>query len=178
MTVDDATRTHSTPRRSPRCGACSTARRSPSACIAMPVDSIDATPNSSRRPTTPTPSRTTASTSANSTGSSTYLMDVHEPFAGYQRHVTTQNVDIDGDDGPRRELLPQRDPHRRRRRSCDSPAGGTSTGSSDATASGASPNGSSCSSGTGRCRVAGSIRRCRSRRASTATTCRTRARCT
>ena len=27
-----------------------------------------------------------------------YLMDVHAPFAGYQRHVTTQNVDIDGDD--------------------------------------------------------------------------------
>jgi len=27
-----------------------------------------------------------------------YLMDVHEPFAGYQRHITTQNVDIDGDE--------------------------------------------------------------------------------
>ena len=27
-----------------------------------------------------------------------YLMDVHAPFSGYQRHVTTQNVDIDGDD--------------------------------------------------------------------------------
>jgi SnoaL-like domain len=27
----------------------------------------------------------------------TYLMDVHAPFSGYQRHVTTQNVDIDGD---------------------------------------------------------------------------------
>ncbi|MET0663374.1 MAG: nuclear transport factor 2 family protein [Ilumatobacteraceae bacterium] len=26
-----------------------------------------------------------------------YLMDVHAPFSGYQRHVTTQNVDIDGD---------------------------------------------------------------------------------
>ena len=27
-----------------------------------------------------------------------YLMDVHEPFAGYQRHVTTQNIEIDGDE--------------------------------------------------------------------------------
>jgi len=27
-----------------------------------------------------------------------YLMDVHAPFSGYQRHVTTQNVGIDGDD--------------------------------------------------------------------------------
>ncbi len=27
----------------------------------------------------------------------TYLMDVHAPFAGYQRHVTTQNIDLDGD---------------------------------------------------------------------------------
>ncbi len=26
-----------------------------------------------------------------------YLMDVHAPFSGYQRHVTTQNIDIDGD---------------------------------------------------------------------------------
>ena len=26
-----------------------------------------------------------------------YLMDVHAPFSGYQRHVTTQNVDIDVD---------------------------------------------------------------------------------
>ncbi len=27
-----------------------------------------------------------------------YLLKVHEPFAGYQRHVTTSNVDIDGDE--------------------------------------------------------------------------------
>ena len=27
-----------------------------------------------------------------------YLMDVHEPFAGYQRHVTTQNIAVDGDE--------------------------------------------------------------------------------
>ncbi len=27
-----------------------------------------------------------------------YLLDVHAPFAGYQRHVTTQNVDVDGDE--------------------------------------------------------------------------------
>ena len=26
-----------------------------------------------------------------------YLMDVHAPFSGYQRHVTTQNIDVDGD---------------------------------------------------------------------------------
>src|SRR4051794_17591862 len=27
-----------------------------------------------------------------------YLLDVHEPFDGYQRHVTTQNIDLDGDE--------------------------------------------------------------------------------
>ena len=81
-----------------RCAACSTARRSPTASIATPAASTAATRSCSARPTTPTRSRTTASTSAGSTVSCKYLLDVHEPFAGYQRHVTTQNIDIDGDE--------------------------------------------------------------------------------
>ena len=130
------------------------------------------------RPTTLTQSRTTASTSVELDGLVKYLLDVHEPFAGYQRHVTTQNIELDGDEAHAESYFlsvirvdgspkaaAHRWPLRRPTRAARPASGGSPTG---------------CRAGVVRrdAKAGRSIRRCRSRRASTATMCRTPARCT
>ena len=64
----------------------------------MPVASTAATTNSLRSAYHPDAVEDHGQYVGGLDGLVEYLMDVHEPFAGYQRHVTTQNIDIDGDE--------------------------------------------------------------------------------